>query len=49
MFIYTVNSGNSLYSISQKYNISVDIIRFVNGLITPQIVPGQALLIDKMT
>jgi len=41
-----IRSGDSLFSISQKYGISVDIIRSVNGLINPNIVPGQALLIN---
>ncbi len=45
MFVYTVNPGDSLFTISQKYDISVDIIRSVNGLVNPNIVPGQALLI----
>ncbi|WP_085994318.1 glycosyl hydrolase family 18 protein [Oceanobacillus senegalensis] len=46
MFVYTVKSGDSLFTISQKYDISMDSIRSVNGLIRPTIVPGQALLID---
>ena len=48
MFIYTVKPGDSLYAISQKFNSPVNTIRLVNGLITPDIVPGQALLINKM-
>ncbi|MFD2925294.1 glycosyl hydrolase family 18 protein [Halobacillus naozhouensis] len=46
MFVYVVKRGDSLYSISQKYEVSIDMIRLVNGLITPNIIPGQALLID---
>ncbi|RDW20363.1 sporulation protein [Oceanobacillus arenosus] len=46
MFVYTVNPGDSIFTISQKYDISVDIIRGVNGLVNPNIVPGQALLIN---
>ncbi|WP_088051920.1 glycoside hydrolase family 18 protein [Virgibacillus dakarensis] len=49
MFVYTVRPGDSLYTISQKYRISVDMIRLVNGLISQNIVPGQALLINKVT
>ncbi|WP_068672068.1 glycosyl hydrolase family 18 protein [Oceanobacillus sp. Castelsardo] len=47
MFVYSVKPGDSLYRISQKYHVSVDMLRLVNGLISPNIVPGQALLINK--
>lgn len=47
MFIYTVKPGDSLYAISQKYNIPVQTLRLVNGLAQPNIVPGEALLINK--
>jgi len=46
MFVYTVTSGDSLYTISQKYNISVDTIRLVNGLEETNVVPGQSLLMN---
>ncbi|MFD2616304.1 glycosyl hydrolase family 18 protein [Terrilactibacillus laevilacticus] len=46
MFVYTVKSGDSLYSISQRFNINFDTLRAVNGLQQfLQVVPGQALLI----
>ncbi|ASK64075.1 sporulation protein [Virgibacillus phasianinus] len=45
MFIYVVKPGDSLYTIGQKYAVSIDMIRLVNGLVSPEIVPGQALLI----
>lgn len=45
MFIYIVQQGDSLYSISQKFAISIDILRAVNGLTQENIVPGQALVI----
>lgn len=46
MFIYTVQSGDSLFTISQKFDVSIDRIRSVNGLVEPTLVPGQALLIN---
>jgi len=46
LFVYTVKSGDSLYSISQKYDISVNVIRLVNGLDETNVVPGQALLMN---
>lgn len=49
MFIYTVRPGDSLFSISNKYNISIDDIRLVNGLEMLNIVPNQALLIPSST
>lgn len=45
MFVHTVQSGDSLFSISRKYGYPVDSIRGVNGLEETNIVPGQALLI----
>ncbi|OZU87363.1 sporulation protein [Virgibacillus indicus] len=46
MFVYTVNPGDSLYTIGQKYDIPMETIRLVNGLAETNIVPGQALLIN---
>jgi len=46
LFTYTVNPGDSLFTISQKYDIAMDTIRSVNGLVNQNIVPGQALLIN---
>lgn len=46
MFVYTVKPGDSLFSISQKYDVPIDTIRSVNGLINVNIVPGQALVIN---
>jgi spore germination protein len=45
MFIYTVKPGDSLYSISLKYQVPLDTIRSTNGLVQTNIVPGQSLLI----
>lgn len=47
MFIYTVQPGDSLFSISRKFNIPIEEIRSVNGLEMVNIVPGQALLIPN--
>ncbi|MBT2573642.1 glycoside hydrolase family 18 protein [Bacillus sp. ISL-51] len=45
MFVHTVQSGDTLFSISRRYGFPVDRIRSVNGLEETNIVPGQALLI----
>lgn len=45
MFVHTVQSGDTLFSISRRYGLPVDRIRSVNGLEETNIVPGQALLI----
>lgn len=45
MFIYTVKTGDSLFSISSKYQVPMESIRNVNGLTQITIVPGQALII----
>ncbi|MFP7159380.1 glycoside hydrolase family 18 protein [Priestia aryabhattai] len=45
MFIHTVQTGESLFSISRRYSTSIDQIRSVNGLKETNIVLGQALLI----
>ncbi|WP_047152666.1 glycosyl hydrolase family 18 protein [Aneurinibacillus tyrosinisolvens] len=47
MFVYTVRPNDSLYSISVRYDIPVDAIRAVNGLVNPNVVPGQSLLINQ--
>lgn len=46
LFIHTVQPGDSLFSISRRYNLTMDQLRCVNGVPTAgHIVPGQALLI----
>lgn len=45
MFTHTVQSGDTLYSISSRYGTTVDQIRLTNGLGETNIVPGQCLLI----
>ncbi|BCJ88531.1 hypothetical protein skT53_35160 [Effusibacillus dendaii] len=47
MFVYTVKPGDSLFLISQKYDIPIDTIRAVNGLTENNVVPGLALLITN--
>lgn len=47
MFIYVVKVGDSLFSIAQKYQVSLDSLRIVNGLLADQLVPGQDLLIPS--
>jgi len=46
LFVYTVKPGDSLYSISQRYGVPVNMIRLVNGLDETNVVPGQALLMN---
>ena len=46
MFFHEVQVGDSLFTISNRYGISMDQIRLVNGLSETNIVPGQALLIS---
>ncbi|MFS0820337.1 glycosyl hydrolase family 18 protein [Bacillus sp. 1P02SD] len=49
MFYHEVQAGDSLFSISNRYGISMDQVRLVNGLNETNIVPGQALLIPLYT
>lgn len=42
---YTVKAGDTLWSISQKYNISVDTLKAFNGLTSNLIIIGQVLKI----
>ena len=49
MFFHEVQTGDSLFTISKRYGISIDEIRRVNGLVETNIVPGQALLIPLYT
>ncbi|WP_248927070.1 LysM peptidoglycan-binding domain-containing protein [Paenibacillus hamazuiensis] len=45
MFIYTVRSGESLYSIAHKYRVSLEAVQSVNQLPAGTLVPGQDLII----
>ncbi|MDD4035972.1 MAG: LysM peptidoglycan-binding domain-containing protein [Bacilli bacterium] len=42
---YTVRKGDTLWSISQSYGVSVDDLKTMNNLVTDAIVPGQLLVI----
>lgn len=47
---YTVKNGDTLFNISQQYNIKWDLIAQVNGLSEPYILhPGQTLKIPQAT
>lgn len=48
MFMYTVKSGDSLYSIARKYNTTVDALKDLNNLITNNLSIGQILRIPEM-
>ncbi|SDI99482.1 LysM peptidoglycan-binding domain-containing protein [Salimicrobium halophilum] len=43
---YNVNKGDTLWSISQKYNVSVSQLKSMNGLSSNIIYPGQNLSVD---
>ena len=46
-FIYRVEKGDSLSSISQKFNTTIDLIAESNGLVSTMIRPGQRFKILK--
>ncbi|NJK90549.1 MAG: LysM peptidoglycan-binding domain-containing protein [Blastochloris sp.] len=41
--VHTVQAGDTLWGISKKYGISVDVLRQINSLTTDTIKPGQTL------
>jgi LysM repeat protein len=45
-FFHTVQAGETLYSISKKYNIRTDALQFLNALNGNQIITGQKLIIN---
>ena len=48
MFMYSVKAGDTLYSISKKYNISVDEIKKLNYLTNDNLSVGQIIRIPEM-
>lgn len=46
---YVVASGDTLYSISKKYNLTVNQIQSLNQLSSTNIVTGQKLIVDEGT
>ena len=47
MFTYTVVKGDSLYKLSNKYNVSVDELKKINNLKSDLLSVGQVLLIPQ--
>ncbi|MGN0003965.1 MAG: glucosaminidase domain-containing protein [Sphingobacterium composti] len=47
MIIHEVKSGNTLYSISKQYKVTVDQIKQLNNLMTENLSLGQLLVISK--
>ena len=47
--IYTVQKGDSLYTIARKYNISVDNIKALNNLTSNNLSIGQQLKIKEVS
>lgn len=44
-WIYTVQPGDSLITIAQRFGVSVATLQQINGLSTPVVVPGQVLMV----
>lgn len=42
---YTVRSGDTLWAISQRTGVSIDVLRRANGLVSDVIYPGQRLIL----
>lgn len=47
MKIYEVKTGDTLYSISKKFSLSIDEIKILNSMDGSDIKPGQLLLVSK--
>ena len=45
--VYTVRRGDTLWGIAQRHGISPHMLRQANGLSSPRIYPGQALLVRE--
>ncbi len=46
--IYTVKDGDTLYSISKKFNVTTDYLTLINNLSTDNLFPGQTLKIEDL-
>lgn len=44
---YTIKKGDSLYSIANKYNTTIELLTDINMLTSSNIYPGQVLLIPS--
>lgn len=47
MKIYEVKQGDTLYSISKRFNLTVDEVKILNNLSSPDLNLGQLLLVSK--
>lgn len=47
MKIYEVKPGDSLNSVSKRFNLTLDELKILNGLENPEVKPGQLLLVSK--
>lgn len=45
--IYTVRRGDTIWSISRMFSVSVQSIMFMNNLLVPVVFPGQRLIIPQ--
>lgn len=45
MMVYQVQDGDKLASIAQKYNISQDVLKYLNQLQDAQVTPGQQIIV----
>ena len=45
--IYTVRRGDTIWSISRMFGVSVQNIMFTNNLLIPVVFPGQRLIIPQ--
>ncbi|MBR4618551.1 MAG: LysM peptidoglycan-binding domain-containing protein [Bacilli bacterium] len=44
---YVVEKGDSIYSISSKYDVSSNVLMYLNGLNNSFLRPGQVLIVPK--
>ena len=46
---YTIKNGDNIYNISERFNVPIDILMFLNALTSSYLAIGQSIIVPKKT